>query len=113
MPNDPSAFFRDMIGHWEKMANEFGAQALKSNEFTQSMNSANAATMTMQSAFQQGMERALAASNLPTRTDIEDLSARVAKIEEALFRIEEKIGSARAKPDKPKPTRGRKPPAEK
>ncbi len=109
MAADPSAFFRDMLGQWEKMANQFGGDALKSEGFARTMGSANTATMAMQAAFQQGMEKAFAAANLPTRKDSDDLSARMAKVEAALARIEDKLGSGPTR-DKPKPTRGRKPP---
>lgn len=109
MASDPSAFFRDMLGQWEKMANQFGGDALKSEDFTRTMGTASNATMAMQAAFQQGMEKAFAAANLPTRKDFDDLSARLAKMETALSRIEDSLGSAPGR-DRPRPTRGRKPP---
>lgn len=108
MTTDPSVFFRDMLGQWEKMANSFGGEAMKSEEFARGMHTANAATMTMQAALQQQTERALAAANIPTRTDIDALAARIASVEATLLRIEAKLDGA---PPKPKlgPTRGRKP----
>ena len=41
---DPGAFFRDMLGQWEKMANSFGGDAMKTEEFARGMNAASGAT---------------------------------------------------------------------
>lgn len=112
--NDPTAFFRDMLGQWEKVANSFGNDAMKTEEFARGLQGASAAGMTMQGVFRDVTEKALAAANLPTRTDFDALAARVAGIEAALFRIEAKLGgTAPADPPSPpaaKPTRERKPP---
>ncbi len=107
---DPAAFFRDMLGQWEKAVNSFGGEALKSEEFTRSMGAASAASMNMQAGFQQMTERALVAANLPTRSDFDALATRIAGVEAALVRIEAKLGSGAPDPAKPRPTRGRKPP---
>lgn len=107
---DPGAFFRDMIGQWEKAVNSFGGEAMKSEEFARSMGAASAATMTMQAGMQQVTEKALAAANLPTRSDFDTLAGRIAGIEASLVRIEEKLGSIGPDRAKPRPTRGRKPP---
>jgi Poly(R)-hydroxyalkanoic acid synthase subunit (PHA_synth_III_E) len=112
-PPDPSAFFRDMLGQWEKAVNSFGGEAMKTEEFSRGMNAATAATAQMQANMNQTTERALAAANLPSRSDIEALTARVAAIEATLLRIEAKLVPAAPDPSKPRPTRSRKPPAEK
>lgn len=110
-PPDPSAFFRDMLGQWEKTVNSLGGEAMKSEEFSRGMNAATAATAQMQAGFNQATERALAAANLPSRGDIEALTARVAAIEATLLRIEATLGAGGARASKPRPTRSRKPPA--
>ena len=107
---DPADLFRDMLSRWEKMANEFGGEALKSAEAARGMGTATTATLAMQQAFGQAMERSLAAANLPTRTDVSDLAARVAAVEATLARIEAKLGGGASDPAKPRPKRGRKPP---
>lgn len=67
--NDPGAFLRAMLGEWQRAsggdAQAGGAQALR-----------------------QVTERALAAANMPSRADLEELSARIGRVEAALFRIE-------------------------
>lgn len=113
--SDPGAFFRDMLGQWEKMANSFGNDAMKREEFARGMQGATAASLQMQAAFKEQTEKALAAANLPTRSDMEALARRIDGIEASLARIEAALGangSAKASPKKDKPTRGRKPPAE-
>ena len=111
-PPDPAAFFRTMLGEWEKMANSVGGGMVKSDEWSRAMNGASAATMNAQSAMKGMMERGLAAANMPSRAEIEDLSLRIGRIEGSLERIEAMLtaGKAKAKPGKAKPTRGRKPP---
>ncbi|WP_156363855.1 poly(R)-hydroxyalkanoic acid synthase subunit PhaE [Sphingomonas sp. Leaf357] len=112
-PPDPGAFFREMLGQWEKMANQFGGQVMKSGEFSRAMQGANAATMNAQNAVHQAMDRALAAANMPSRSEVEDLSARLRGIEDSVARIEALLmAQAGIKPpERPKPSRNRKPPA--
>ena len=109
--SDPGAFFRDMLGQWEKMANSLGTDAMKREEFARGMQGATAASLQMQAAYKEQMEKALSAANLPTRTDIEALARRVDGIEATLARIEAALG-AKPPAKKDKPTRGRKPPAD-
>ena len=110
--NDPAAIFRTLLGEWEKMANSVGGEFARSDEFARAMHGATAAQMTTQEAISAMMARALAAANMPSRTEIEDLSARLARIEAQLGRIEERLGGAPAR-ERPKPARTRKPPSAK
>ena len=109
---DPGAFFREMLGQWEQMANQFGGQVMKSGEFSRVMQGANSATMTAQAAAHQVMDKALAAANMPSRSEVEDLSARVRRIEESVGRIAALLRAQAgiAPPARPKPTRTRTPP---
>lgn len=127
-PPDPAAFFRTMLGEWEKIANGVGGQVLKSADFARTMQGASGAALNAQEAMKGVMERALAAANMPSRTELEDLSARLARIEAAMFRLEGKIDALGAAPasmtsdatgsaDAPagsaasRPSRNRRPPA--
>lgn len=113
-PPDPTALFRTMLGEWEKFTNSAGGQAPKSDEFARVLGGATAATSGAQEAFRGIMERALAAANMPSRAEIEDISARLARIEGALFRMEAKLADLAPAVEKPAatgPTRNRKPPA--
>ena len=82
-PSDPGKFFRDMLGQWETVTNQLGGELMKSGEFARALQGANSASMKAQSAMNQVMERALAAANLPSRADIEDLSARLRGVRKA------------------------------
>lgn len=108
--NDPAAFFRAMLGEWEKMANSLGGEALRSDEWSRAMHGAQGATLQAQAAFKEASTRALAAANLPSRTEFEQLSARIGGIEDSLARIEAALGARAPSPAKPRPTRTRKPP---
>jgi len=108
---DPGTLFREMLGQWEQMANQLGGQVMKSGEFSRAMQGANSAAMTAQSAAHQIMDKALAAANMPSRSEVEDLSGRVRRIEEAIGRIEALLMTQAgiAPPERPKPRRTRKP----
>ncbi|MES2056347.1 MAG: poly(R)-hydroxyalkanoic acid synthase subunit PhaE [Pseudomonadota bacterium] len=110
---DPSAFMREMLGQWETMANQFGGDVMKSGEFARVMQGATTAQMNAQTAAHQMMDKALAAANMPSRSEVEDLSARLRGVEETVGRIEALLmAQAGIKPpERPKPKRTRKPPA--
>jgi hypothetical protein len=109
---DPGTFFREMLGQWEKMANQFGGQISKSEGFGRALQGANTAAMSAQAATHQMMDRALSAANMPSRAEVEDISARLARIEETVKRIEGLLTAQAGivPPDRPKPKRTRKPP---
>lgn len=110
MATDPAALFRTMLGEWEKLANGVGGDLMKSDGWSQAMNGAQNAGLEAQAAMKAASDRALAAVNLPSRTDFTDLSARIGRIEATLARIEGHLtGAPPALPQRPKPTRGRKP----
>ena len=113
MATDPAAFFRTMLGEWEKLANNVGGDMLKTDQWSQAMNAGQSAHVEAQAAMKTMADRTLAAANLPSRTEFADLSARIGRIEVALERIEAHLtGAPMRAPDRPKPTRGRKPPGE-
>ena len=111
MATDPAALFRNLLGEWEKIANSAGADLFKTDEWSRAMNGANQAGMEARAALTQASDRALAAVNLVSRTEFTELSARIGRIEEMLHRIEGHVTGARLpSPERPKPTRGRRPP---
>lgn len=109
-PVDPAAYFREMLGQWEKFANGFGGDVLKTGEFARTMHGASGAVTGAQAAMNQISERALAAANMPSRAEVEDISARIAGIEATLARIEAKLDAAAPPAPRDGPTRARKPP---
>ena len=111
MASDPGAFFRTMLGEWEKLANSMGGDLMKTDGWSQAMNAGQNAHVEAQAAMKGMTERVLAAANLPSRNEFADLSARIARIKAALERIEGHLtGALPVAPARPKPTRGRRPP---
>lgn len=104
---------RAAFDQWEKLANEYGGQFLERPETSQALQKMTAGFLQMQKVTQDAMGKALASANLPSRSDIEALSARLGAIETSIARIEAAIGGASpsSTPPLPRPPRTRKPPA--
>jgi len=122
-PIDPAAFFREVLGQWEQMANEYGGNLLKTGEFSRVMHGANSAALRAREVGGEMMERALAAAQMPSVTDIANLSERLRLVEESLQRVESMLRTVVAAqginepppvatPPRPKPKRTRKPPSQ-
>lgn len=112
MATNPADMFRSMLGEWEKMTNGVGGDMLKSEEWSRAMGMGTATHVQMQGAMKDTMARALAAANMPSRADFEDLSARIGRMEATLARIEAAIAGGASDTRRPKPTRNRTPASE-
>ena len=108
---DPMVMMRSALDQWEKLANEYGAQFLQRPETTKALQSMTSGYLQMQKSIQDAMGKALAAANLPSRTDIEALSARLGAIEASLARIEAGKSASPLSASLPRPPRTRKPPS--
>lgn len=86
-PLDFMDAYRQMLGQWEKIANDFGAEFLQQPEAARAMNSLNNAKVAMQAQMKDGMLKALDAIQMPSKADIEDIGARIGTIEAAVARI--------------------------
>ena len=109
---DPLAMMRSAVDQWEKLANEYGAQFLERPETTQAIQKMTAGLLQMQKLTQDAVGKALAAANLPSKSDIDALSARVGAIEAGIARIEAALAGS-VPPSvaaTPRPPRTRKPP---
>jgi hypothetical protein len=93
---DPLAMFRDAVTQWEKMANDFGGQFLGRPETAQAMHQATGLALKAQQGAHDAMAKLLAAANMPSKADVEALSARMASIEATLARIDAKITAPNA-----------------
>jgi polyhydroxyalkanoate synthesis regulator phasin len=112
---DPGAFFREMLGQWESVANQFGTELMKSGEFARTMHGATSAATRAQEVAKEAMSRALAAANMPSREELAAIGERMSALEERLSRIESlliKLAGQDAAPkvERPKPARTKKPP---
>lgn len=108
MATNPADFFRSMLGEWEKMTNGVGGDLLKSEEWSRMMGAGTAAQVQAQGAMRDTMGKVLAAANMPSRTEFEDLSARIGRMEASLARIEAAVVADRVV-ERPRPTRNRRP----
>jgi hypothetical protein len=112
---DPGAFFREMLGQWESIANQFGSELMKTGEFARTVQGATTAGLRAKEAAREAMSRALEAANMPSREDMIDMTARLRGVEARLERIETLLArivgeSAAPGPDRPRPKRTKKPP---
>lgn len=110
MATNPADLFRTMLGEWEKMTNGIGGAMLKSEDWSRAMNMGTSAHVQAQGAMKEAMGKALAAANMPSRSEFEDLSARIGRMEASLARIEAAVTAGGADANRPRPTRGRRPP---
>lgn len=108
IPSDPFSLFRSWLSEWEKLANRHGAELLAKPEVAQAMQQASSVKLQLQAASDAQMEKLLAATNLPSKADVEALGTRLAAIEASLARIEAHQRGVQAS-ERPKPRRTRKP----
>lgn len=113
--SDPGAFFREMLGQWENIANQFGSEMMKSGEFARTMHGATSAGLRAKEAAREAMSRALEAANMPNREEIIGLAERMRAVEERLGRIETLLiriagDAVPSQPATPRPARTKKPP---
>ncbi len=110
-PLDPTSFFRDMLAQWESAGNEIGSKMLHSPEFAQMMGQGTNASMQMQTMVSEAMAKALATFNMPSKADLDAMSARLAAVEKQLHRIEARLDGSPADPSpRPAIARTKKPP---
>jgi polyhydroxyalkanoate synthesis regulator phasin len=107
---DPFSFFREALTQWEKSANEIGTKVLGTEKAVELMHKSTTASLQMQNAMKDGMNKALAVANMPSKADIDALSAQIGTLEGRLARIEDLLTGNSASVV-PKPKRTRTPPA--
>jgi hypothetical protein len=93
MPNDtpdPTAIIRELMSQFTGGASS--GDGAKPDDLSRMFANAAGATASAQAAFKGVVERALAAANVPGRGELEELAARMGRIEAALFRIEARLG---------------------
>jgi hypothetical protein len=101
--------WRQALNRLEENMNNMGTQSLKSNEVTKALLQAGTTSTQMQTLMRKSMDQYFKAINLPTRSELLELG-------EALRRIEDKLDlllPAAEKPQIPRPSRTRRPAAEK
>lgn len=89
--NDPNALFGQMLAQWESVSNDMANTMMGTSAFGQGQNAAMAASLKVREAMHEQMSRFLEATNMPSREEITELRAAVAKLDEKLDRIERKL----------------------
>lgn len=111
---DPNDLFGQMLAQWENLSNDMANTVMGSPAFGQGQNAALSASLKIRETMHEQMSRFLEASNMPSREEVTELRAAVAKLDAKLDRIERKIDasagvSAPAAPPPKSPPRTRKP----
>jgi ubiquinone biosynthesis protein UbiJ len=98
---DPNDLFGQMLGQWESMSNQLANTVMGTPQFGQGQNAAMAATLKIRETMHEQMTRFLEVANMPSREDIVELRAAVAKLDAKLDRIELKLDGAAPEVEKP------------
>lgn len=118
--NDVTEVWRTVLGEMERSFNGFANQAMGSQEFSRMMNQVGGASLGVQKAFGDLIERYLTSMNLPTRAQLDNVGERLRGIEDQLRDIRSLMAEgqgcddagAAANPAAPqKPTRTKRPPS--
>lgn len=114
-PFNPLAAWQEAIQKWEHELNAWSGQFTSSEEFGALIGQATKATVIAQKAMAEQTEAVLRSLNLPSKSQIEEISERLAVIEDHLAQMRLQLGrfdsSAAPTPVAPEPRRTRKPPA--
>jgi hypothetical protein len=84
---DPLALWRDMLSQWETNVNALANRTMKSDEYSSQMNGAMGSALRIQEQMRDFMAQYLAASNLPSRTEVLAIAERLGAVEARLDRI--------------------------
>jgi len=115
-PFNPLAAWQDAIQKWEHELNAWSGQFTSSEEFGALIGQATKATVIAQKAMAEQTEAVLRSLNLPSKSQIDEISQRLAVIEDHIAQIRLQLGqsdtgAAPRPPAAPEPRRTRKPPA--
>ncbi|RZL64132.1 MAG: hypothetical protein EOP81_10225 [Variovorax sp.] len=112
---DPMALWRDALTQWEGGANTAATKQMGSEEFAQALHAVASVSTGIQQALGQANGALLKELNLPSRSDLIDIGARLQRIEDAIGQINQRLGGLAPAPaganPKQMPPRTRKPPS--
>lgn len=115
--DDPLAFWRNMVSSLESNVNSASNKLMEAEHFSKTMNQFASAATGAQNSFNEIMERYLSTLNLPTASQVKDISVRLAVIEGQLSELVSLLQVADAAGQGagerfPRPSRARRPDAE-
>lgn len=88
---DPNDLFGQMLGQWESLSNQIANSVMGTPQFGQGQNAAMTASLKIRETMHEQMTRFLEVANMPSREEIVELRAAVAKLDAKLDRIERKL----------------------
>ena len=107
-PN-PLDTWRQFITDSERQWNSFFKDVLGTDQVSTSMNAWVEASLTVQRMVADQLERLYTTFNIPTHGDLVDLGERMKNIEDALVRLELKVGAGTSRGSKKPAARARPP----
>jgi len=84
---DPLALWREMLSQWETNVNALANRTMATDEYSSQMHGAMGMTLRMQETIREFMAQYLAATNLPSRTEVLAIAERLGAVEARLDRI--------------------------
>jgi endonuclease/exonuclease/phosphatase (EEP) superfamily protein YafD len=109
--DDFFGIWRSMLQQWDARTNETLTKVTGQESFSRDMNRAMGMSLQMQAAFNEAVEKALVALNLPSRADVARLSEQLNGIERKLDALKTAAPAAETAASRAaRPARTRKPP---
>ena len=106
---DPLQMWREALTKLESNVNSLVTGGMDSQEVMHSVHQLSTVSLGLQHAFEKAVGSYLAKINLPSRKDVSELAAALARIEDKLDRL---LPASAAAPVLPRPARTRRPPPE-
>lgn len=111
---DPLRAWQDFVQKWEIEINEWSGKLTESEQFSAAMGQATKMNLIAQKAWAERMETMLETLSLPSKSQIDDLSERISRIEDNIERIriavENTPPASSGRTPRAEPKRTRKPP---
>ncbi|RVQ64842.1 hypothetical protein EKN06_14690 [Croceicoccus ponticola] len=108
---NPIEAWQEIVQRWETELNEWSSQITQSEEFGALIGQATKATVYAQKTMAEQTEAVLRSLNLPSKSQIDEISERLAVIEDHLAQLKLAVGERNPAPSAPEPRRTRKPAA--
>jgi BMFP domain-containing protein YqiC len=90
---DPSAQFQEFVSNWERSVDQFFNQSMATEQFSQSMNEMQKLQLELQKTFKDVMAAQLINMNMPSRSDVLQISEDIRQLDLRMARIEDKLSA--------------------
>lgn len=107
---DPFRAWQDLVQKWEIEINDWSGKMTESDQFSAMMGQATKMNLVAQKAWAERMETMLAALNMPTKSQVEDITERLDRIEDNIERMRLALEQSGNAPVRLEPKRTRQAP---